>query len=58
MLIEARFLFDTEEDESKLTFEHVEDWAHDVNDTFACFVIGYQGWSVNEINESNSKDAA
>lgn len=55
MLIEAKFIFDTEELDATIDLESINRWAKDVNDTFVCFINGYQGWSVMEINENSNK---
>lgn len=58
MLIEAKFIFDTEEEGAHIDLITINRWASDVNETFACFVIGYEGWSVNEIIENHPADAS
>lgn len=48
----ATFFFDPDEEEA-ITKEDLEKWAEEINSNMAAFVIGYEGWIVQEVELQN-----
>jgi hypothetical protein len=48
----AIFFFDPDEEEA-ITKEDLEKWAEEINSNMAAFVIGYEGWIVQEVELQN-----
>jgi len=52
MLMRVSFFFDPEEEEAVIDHAALKEWAKEVNDSMAAFVIGYQGWLVEAFEEA------